>query len=171
MIEVRGFHTATRLPNGSVLVAGGAIGGFESLTALASAELYDPSNGSWSATGDMHEGRFDHTATRLPDGTVLVAGGCCGSGYLEPIVSAELFDPSSALWTATRGMIEARGWHTATLLLDGKVLVAGGGGVSGDLSSAELYEPGRGSWTATANMDLVRLDHTATLLLDGKGWW
>ena len=74
----RDFHTATLLPNGKVLVAGGANGsGF-----LASAELYDPATGTWSATGSLNTARYQHTATLLADGKVLVVGGGGNSGFL-----------------------------------------------------------------------------------------
>ena len=145
MIEVRYSHTATSLPDGTVLVAGG-IG---SSGVLASAELYDPSTGSWTATGRITEARSGHTATLLPDGTVLVVGGGSSGGLLA---SAELYDPSTGTWTATGRTIEARLGHTATLLTDGRVLVAGGyrvdisGNFVNILASAELYnraaEPG-----------------------------
>ena len=170
MIEARAEYTATLLPGGTVLVTGGygnspaGSDGYQG--GLASAELYDPGTGSWTATGEMIEGRWGHTATLLPDGRVLVTGGCCtGEGAQA---SAELYDPGSRSWTATASMIEARNNHTATLLLDGRVLVAGGDSAgAGTLASAELYDPGSGSWTATTRMAEARFSHTATLLPDG----
>ena len=171
MTEVRGANgpTATLLPDGTVLVAGGD----GSSGPLASAEVYDPTNGTWTTTGNMIQARSQYTATRLLDGKVLVAGGLGGSGLLA---SAELYDPGSRSWTATGSMIEARYAHTATLLSDGKVLVAAGaaiftdGDVSGPdpLASAELYDPRTGSWTVTASMHEVRFFHSATLLPNGK---
>jgi hypothetical protein len=97
MIVFRTSHTATLLPDGRVLVTGGEGG-------LASAELYDPSSGTWTATGDMIEGHSDHTATLLADGTVLVASGYSriglpasrrSAGSTDQLASAELYDPRS----------------------------------------------------------------------------
>ena len=110
-------HTATLLPSGQVLVAGG----FNEGGVLASAVLYDPATGTFSATGSMNSARSGHTASLLPSGQVLVAA---GSG-ME--VSAELYDPASRRWSRTGSLMTARGGlHTATLLSSGKVLVAGG---------------------------------------------
>ena len=118
-------HTATLLPNGKVLVAGGLRGG-----TLASAELYDPANGTWAATGSLATARYCHTATLLPNGKVLVAGGRDSS--LNTLASAELYDPTSGTWTTTGSLATARYSHTATLLPSGKVLVVGGDGCSDD---------------------------------------
>src|SRR5213078_2182015 len=127
-------HTATLLPSGKVLVAGGSNG-----SDLSSAELYDPASGTWTATGSLGTARDAHTATLLPNGKVLVAGGSTGSG----LSSAELYDPASGTWTTTGSLGTARDAHTATLLPNGKVLVAGGNNGPA-LSSAELYDPGLG---------------------------
>src|SRR5665811_1503910 len=157
MIEDRFLHTATLLPDGKVLVAGGTDSNnvLGSNSALASAELYDPSNGSWTATGNMPTPRQSHTATLLPDGKVLVAGGLgSNSASLKPpLASAELYDPGNGSWTATGNMVTPRQDFTATLLPDGKVLVAGGlhSGVqaaAAELADAGLYDPGSGAWTA-----------------------
>lgn len=165
MIEAREARTATLLPDGTVLVAGGS--GSAGSALVESAELYDPASGSWTATGRMIDDRFNHTATLLPDGTVLVArGDAIGIG---PLTSAELYDPSSGAWTATGSMIEAR-YGSATLLPDGTVLLAGAkidGGTDSLLASAERYDPGSGSWAAIADMVEARFSHTATLLPDG----
>jgi len=162
LATARNGHTATLLPNGKVLVAGGGdINGIH-----ASAELYDPASGTWSATGSLATARFFHTATLLPNGKVLVAGG--GNN------SAELYDPVSGTWSATGSFATARTFHTATLLLSGKVLIVAGEGNSAPfvLASAELYDPASGTWSATGSLATARAGqpsgHTATLLPNGK---
>jgi hypothetical protein len=154
------YHTATLLPNGKVLAAGGGSG-------ISSAELYDPTTGAWTATGDMIGERDYHTATLLPNGKVLVTGGFLTS----ELSSTELYDPTSGTWTATGNMVSERLWHTATLLPNGKVLVAGGLHDAEEyhgFSGAELYDPTTGIWTATGSMITGRLLATATLLPNGK---
>ena len=167
-------HSVTLLGDGRVLVAGG--GGPGGGDAWATAELFDPATGTWSATGDMLETRHHHAATLLPDGRVLVTGG--GSSYASEVdlASAEVYDPRTGTWTAVAAMTLARQGHSATLLPDATVLVAGGrqwvpvdGGASTiDLAAAELYDPATGSWTATTEMPEHRDESTATLLLDGR---
>jgi len=164
MIEARWGHTVTLLPDGKVLVAGGYV---NSSDPLASAELYDSVSGRWTATGNMNQGRGGHTATLLPDGPVLVVGGGAEDTLLEGgprSATAELYDPGSGEWTATGSMTEARKGFTATLLPNGRVLVAGGGA---NYREAELYDPTSEEWTATGSMAEGRFGHTATLLPDG----
>lgn len=146
-------HTATLLPTGRVLVAGGGV-----LGGRASAELYDPISGSWIATGSMGDARWYHTATLLPDGTVLVAGS------VSSVSSAELFDPATGIWTATGSMVHGRHDFTATLLANGTVLATAYEGSE----TAELYDPATGSWSETGSMSDVHLGtYRATLLPDG----
>src|SRR6478609_1870479 len=116
---------------------------------------------TFSNTGSLTTARLDHTATLLPNGKVLVAGGSDGGNYLS---SAELYDPANGTWTGTGSLNGARAAHTATLLLNGKVLVAGGLGTGGVvLTSAQLYDPASGMWTATTgSLTNARYGHTAT---------
>lgn len=168
MAGFRSGHVAVLLPDGTVLVVGGDnVPGGDCPVPLASAELYDPETGTWSATGDMVEARIAHTATLLSNDTVLVVGGL-GVVDCAPVTAAavELYDPDTGSWTATGSLREDRSNHTATLLSDGTVLVAGGSGGTGQLGSAELYDPATGSWTAAGSMNEA-LFRSATLLPDG----
>jgi hypothetical protein len=158
MGAARRGHTATLLPSGKVLVAGG-----QDAVELSSVELYDPLTGAWSATGAMSTARVNHTATLLPDGKVLVAGGW-NAGSLA---TSEIYDPATGTWAYTGAMGAARIGHTATLLPNGKVLAAGGDN-GGALSSAELYDPATGMWTFTGAMGAARRRHAAVLLRDGR---
>jgi hypothetical protein len=175
MTVARASHSATLLGNGMVLIVGGDDGNGK---ALASAELYDPAAGTFAATGSMTMARYDHTATLLPSGMVLIAGGYTDNGapaFQNALLSsAELYDPSAATFTATSSMTAARGSHTATLLPNGRVLIAGGYSDNGApafeatlLSSAELYVPALGTFTATGSMTVARASHSATLLGNG----
>ncbi len=140
MTAERWSHTATLLPNGKVLLAGGMSG--VPPAPISSAELYDPATGTWSVTESMAGPRTSHTSTLLTDGRVLVAGGWNGDMVSGSLNSAELYDPTTGTWGNTGLMVEQRGGHTATLLQNGKVLVAGGGDGKGTSSAlAELYNP------------------------------
>jgi MYXO-CTERM domain-containing protein len=156
MFTAREFHTATRLGDGKVLVAGGDNG----MLNLASAELYDPATKIWMTTGAMGSTHQEHTATLLGNGKVLIAGGLTNT--------AALYDPLTQTWTPAASMSTARTIHTATLLGDGRVLVAGGYDVSSCLASAELYDPVSNTWTPTDSMSIPRCGHTATRLGDGR---
>jgi len=142
MGTARGDHTATLLRSGKVLVAGG-FWRYHGL--FSSAELYDPTSGTWTATDSMRQKRAFSTATLLPRGWVLVAGGYALGSALS---DAERYVPASGLWRATGPLGTGRFGHTATLLGSGQVLVAGGYN-NGYLSSAELYERAAQSWTST----------------------
>jgi hypothetical protein len=159
MSSPRVYDTATLLPNGKVLVAGGQ--DFFSNGGLASADLYDPSTDTFAPTGNMNGARSTQTATLLPNGKVLIAG---GSGAFGVTATAELYDPASGLFSMTGSMSVFRFRHTATLLPNGKVLIAGGAGNA----SAELYDPAAGTFTATGSMSTPRDSATATLLPNGK---
>ena len=171
-----GGLTATRLNDGRVLVAGGSSSG----TPLSAAELYDPTTSTWASTGNMSVARSGHTATGLKNGKVLVVGGqdhCQHDDWVDWCVtttSAEVYDPATGTWTSVAQMKTGRFFQTATLLNDGKVLVAGGAGDGSwgpaPFAIAEVYDPVADNWTSTANSNMhsARSDHTATLLNDGK---
>lgn len=161
---------AAVLTDGTVLVAGGADG---ASAALDKAAVYDPAANTWQAVGVLHTPRQLHTITRLADGKVLVTGGLSGSSAAGPgLASAELYDPQKKTWTATDGLVAPRWNHSAALLPDGTVLVAGGstvrsGRTTTALRSAERYNPTTGKWTAARDMTDARTGHTAVSLADG----
>jgi len=152
MTVARDGHTATRLLDGRVLIAGGG---------SASAELYDPMSQTFTVTGSMTLAQDARSATLLADsklpnyGKVLMAGG----GDLI----AELYDPTAGTFTATGSMGGPHLGQTATLLQNGHVLIAGG-----ETAKAELFNPSTGAFTATGSMTVSRSGHTATLLPDGR---
>jgi hypothetical protein len=152
-------HTAILLANatlpnyGKVLIAGGDSGG-------TAAELYDPAAGTFAATGSMAVAHvYGPTATLLKTGKVLIAGGDTSA--------AELYDPATGTFLTTGNMTAVRSRHSATLLLDGRVLVTGGGVGDSRSATAELYDPVAGTFTVTGSMATSRNGHTATRLQDG----
>jgi N-acetylneuraminic acid mutarotase len=160
MANGRLLYTATRLPDGRVLAAGGY---------NRSAEIYEPATGSWSRTTETPNTYRSATATLLTDGRVLLAG--AGGAEWDSGISAALYDQDTATWAAAGALRTPRLYHTATLLTNGKVLVTGGadreyGGSV--LASAEVYDPATNTWAFTAPMAGARRNHTATLLRDGR---
>jgi hypothetical protein len=174
MATARGSHTATLLPDGTVLVVGGDN---DSANSLASAERYSP-NGSgnkWTSAGTMTNGdRANHTATLLPEGEVLVAGGFGCVVHDEcvygEVATCELYSPAGSTWSDIASMNVARSFHTATLLPNGKVLVAGSENAPEELARWETFDPDEGNWSPVPAGSLAysRRGHVATLLPYGE---
>lgn len=161
MMNAREAHTATLLTQGlragQVLITGGSAGG----SSLQTAELYDPVTGRFTATGNMLSPRAYHTATLLPTGQVLIAGGTAVS--VAPVLSAEVYDPATGEFAATGNMVAWHSAHAAALLANGKVLIVGGNG-----TEAELYDPASKAFTSTGPMVQERYSLTATTLASGQ---
>jgi hypothetical protein len=124
---------------------------------------------SWITNTPMNLARDTPSTTLLPDGRILVAGGFGFVGYrLEAYDEAELYDPTARTWTTVNSMNNLRLWPSATVLLNGKVLLAGGDNYNGVLSSCELFDPATGTWTPTGSMNAARIHHVTVLLPNGK---
>ena len=166
----RADHTATLLENGQVLIAGGAATTESQFNVLSSAELYDPVTESFLPTGSMSRPRLINTATLLPsqNGKVLILGGAEESFIAT--AAAEIYDPVTGLFSSIDNMISRRVEHTATLLVTGEVLIAGGADAlaPNTIDEAELYDPVSGTFTTPSTMVTPRQEHTATLLSDGR---
>lgn len=165
MTTPRAVFSATLLLSGKVLVEGGLN---SSNWALSGAELYDPATNTWSSAGNMTTPRVGHTSTLLLNGKVLVAG---GGTYPYPtpgvyLASAETYDPVTNTWTAVASMLQARIYHTQTLLRNGKVLVTGGH-ADAELASAEIYDPRTNVWASAGTLAVARESQRATLLANG----
>jgi hypothetical protein len=159
----RSLHTATLLPTGEVLLAGG---GTPELPATVSVDIFDPRTGRTRTAGDLKVARVEHTATLLPDGTVLLVGGADSAAN-----SAEIYDPTSGSSTPLGPLTEPRSDHAAVLLDNGRVLVLGGdtsrvGATS--TASAELYDPLTRTFAPTGRMSVPRVPFGVVRLPDGR---
>jgi hypothetical protein len=168
----RAGPSATLLANGKVLIAGGVYYTGVSPNAvahyLASAELYDPSSGTFSLTGSLHTARSAQSATVLLNGNVLIAAGQNDNtqnyGYLS---SAELYDPSTGKFSVTGSLNTPRYLHRAHLLSSGQVLIVAGNHF-GSIASAELYDPAKGTFSVAASLNTPRQGHASALLTNGQ---
>ena len=173
MAVTRGNATATTLDTGKVLLVGGASNGIDQ---TGTAELYDPATGTFAMTGALHHERTIHSATLLNDGRVLIAGGYSTTdggvslaANLRDLASAEIYDPTAGTFSDAGSLATPRNRHSATLLADGTVLVAGGHTVPlGDLASAERFDPKVNKFTSTGSLHEGRRRHAAALLADGR---
>jgi hypothetical protein len=126
---------------------------------------------TWSPTGSLPSPRSNHTLTLLQSGEVLIAAGCDDLFCNTPSRASLTYDAASGTWTPAGNLVGNRMAHSATLLVNGQVLVAGGCNLSTGcpgISSAELYDPNTRQWTATSDLHVPRRNHTSTRLLDGR---
>jgi hypothetical protein len=172
MNTARPSPIVAQLDDGDVLIAGGTPGG------LATAERFDPDSGEFSATGRMGMPRVGSTSTVLLDGRVLIAGGFTAApGGGQATDYAELFDPLTNAFAATGPMMSTRDSHTATMLPDGRVLIAGGwNGRRADATDdppwnplfVELFDPRSGVFSMGRDMSTTRIGHRAVRLVSGR---
>jgi len=165
MLSPRSGHTATLLPNGKVLIAGGMR---RNQDFYRSAELFDPATGKFQPTGEMNLGRVGHSAVLLRSGKVLIAGGWVGHGTTD---EAELYDPATGKFTAISKMTTRRARPSTTLLQNGNVLIAGGDdhdARDAGIASAEIFHADTLRFEPTGSLHRPREGQTATLLNDGR---
>lgn len=158
----RNSHSATLLADGRVLI----VGGWDGVSTLASAEVYEPRSQSWLPTGALGSARAFHAAVRLSDGQVLVSGGWDSLGHA--LTSTEIYAPSTSSWTAAAPLRGERAAQAAVALQDGRVLVAGGCTEAGVRRDAEVYDPKSDTWQAAGEMGEGRCGAAAVLLVDGR---
>ena len=164
----RAAHTATALPDGRVLVAGGCtVDGCGGTPAGGRTELYDPRTRRFAPGPAMVRARAGHTATALADGRVLFAGGYPDEGR-PPLSSVEIFDPRGGTFTEVATMASGRGAHSATRMRDGRVLIVGGVDGTAALSTVEIFDPATNRIAAAARLPAPRATHGAAGLADGR---
>jgi hypothetical protein len=172
MTVARSMHTASTLPDGKVLLAGGS--SVVSSTRLNSTEIYNPATGLFTAAAPMAEARAEHVAITLSDGRILVMGGQVPTGTsLTMSRTAEIYDPATGLWSPTGQMIYPRARFQGILLQDGRVLVLGGYRNFPDGVSTEIYDPVTGTFSLTGYTrdyyaGAYSNGYSLTLLQDGR---
>ena len=175
----RRLHSMTQLNTGSNPTTSGKVlvaGGIDGTISRNTAQLYNPTTGTWAAAGNLNAARHLHTSTLLPSGRVLVSGGMNGTTTLQ---TAAVYNPASGAgsWSATTGPIPPPGWRfgTATLIqttnaqLNNRVLLAGGNNGTSTLSSVFLYDPAQNAFSTLASMPSAREQHTAVVLPNTNG--
>ncbi|MGH9281038.1 MAG: Ig-like domain-containing protein [Acidimicrobiales bacterium] len=161
MAHPRDTGRAVPLKDGRVLAVGGANLGFD-----ASAEIYDPASGLWTAAGRSCQGRSHHTASLLADGRVLVVGGTAVDAVLA---STELYDPATGVWSAGPDLQVARSGHGAFSLEGGRILVVGGHGPGFEITAtAEIFDAVANTWTRVADAATPRLAIAGAVLPGGQ---
>lgn len=160
----RAHHTATRLADGRILLAGGSQAPDQHLAEVA---IFNPATGSLTQAAPLHTPRHDHSATLLRDGRVLVIGGY--NLRQQWLGDAEVYDPATNTWTVVPPLYPHGTIHTATLLKDGRVLVVGGCIGSGVCTKrVEIFNPSTNTWIEATPLASDRAGHTALRLDDGR---
>jgi uncharacterized protein (TIGR03437 family) len=163
MLQEHYSFTATKLINGQVLIASGSVDNTDTVkTVYAGAELFDPASTTFTSTGPILVKRQRHTATLLPDGKVLIAGGTVGG---QNVFSAEIYDPTSGQFSPTGSLNTPRDRPTSVLLTSGKVLIAGGFDTGGE---SELFDPVKGTFSVTGAMASEHGNGRVVLLSNGQ---
>lgn len=171
----RWLHTATELHDGRVLIVGGRDNNctiYCPVYSLRSAEIFDPATGTFTPTGSLNIGRYGHTATLLEDGRVLIIGGESteelGTGT-DQVAATEIYSPATGTFTRWTNLVLARGLHSATVLNNGKILLAGGFRISGMVTNrTEIFDPATGGSAEGPQMVEQHARHTATRLDNGE---
>lgn len=175
MGEARAGAAAVLLADGRVLVIGGSTATGPTSGAEVSSAGADGTGGVFAPAAPMSTARTHHTAVKLLDGRVLVVGGetpnDAGGGEAGANVatsSAEIYDPLLDTWTPAGAMTEPRARHTASLLADGRVLIAGGDQAGAARGTLEIFNPSTSAFTSDATGITPRTWHAAATLADGR---
>jgi IPT/TIG domain-containing protein len=162
------YGYVVRLRDGRVLLFGGDGGN-------QAAELFDSDTNTFTATGNMVQGRSMLTAHTLPDGRVLAIAGASSSagGIIDPLKSVDLYDPVNGSWTnAPFALNTGRCWHASALVRDGTLLVMGGytthASCDSSVAKVETIDPVAGTVTSFADLPNTNTEWTAVTLLDGS---
>jgi N-acetylneuraminic acid mutarotase len=169
MANARYGHQAGLLSNGIVLVTGGAGQEGDCIYKVAT-EIYDPQSNRWTNVAPMMTARGFHSTAQLADGRILVIGGLTLPATCNEVTaSTEVYDLGSQSWTPTGNLKTARSYfRQAAVLVNGKVLIAGGRTESGPTATAELFDPAAMTWSMASNMLMARRGHTMTVMRDGR---
>ena len=166
MAAARYRATATLLSDGRVLVAGGS----NATTNHSSVDVFDPATNLWTTGPSMRVARSYHTATVLNDGRILITGGYTnGTTFGAYTASSETYNPSTQTWTQLGNMRVAKVGHTAALLPDGRVIIAGGANYAQYEFTSDIFSPTSNTWSAGPNLCCTqRYSHVGTVLPDGR---